>query len=57
MEKTKKLGAPKKYKNKAQILHTLEGEKLDKLDQIAELKKTRTDLINEGIDLVLKKYK
>lgn len=52
-----KKGAPKKYKNKMQILHTLEAEMLGKLDRIAEYKRTRTDLINEGIELIIAKYR
>ena len=51
--------ANKKKYNKPTIVisHRITYENLEKLDKIANMKRTRTDLINEGIELLLKKIK
>lgn len=48
--KTQKFGAPKKYKEKTKILHTLEFETLHELDRHADYCRTRTDIINQAIN-------
>jgi len=47
--KTPKRGRPKTYQQRLTIQHSIESDVLAKVDKIATLAKTRTDLINEFI--------
>ena len=52
---TQKIGAPKKYKEKVKILHTLEFDTLGELDSLTSYARTRTDIINQAINEWLQK--
>ena len=55
MTEKKRPGAPKRYKDRVTIHHSIDKELLNKVDQLADYDKTRTDVINAAITEYLAK--